>query len=186
MIQTAAVKEDDVLQEGIEHIKRGNFEAAAEHFQAVLRSVNTLRTRGVFKERERMDLLDRLEKRSRLNLSLALLKLRRWNEVLDVCDKILSDDSNHFKASLRKAQALRMLDRFDEAEEWANKISHDVEAQALLHAIDQEKRKRRTVAAALWSGKLGGRSEAAVSGHAGLVSQVRLFFRNFCCKKRNN
>jgi tetratricopeptide (TPR) repeat protein len=175
--------EEDVVKEGLELMKSGNFDSAVSHFQAVLRSIATLRTRGVFKEAERFVLLERLERRSQLNLSLALLKLRRWPEVLDVCDEILKADTSNSKAMLRKTQALRMIGRLDEADECARKLGDDGEARTLRAEIAKDKKSRAMVDVGLWRGKLGGRVKVDVSKD-GLLKKVINQLRSFCCRKR--
>ncbi len=176
--------EDDVVNEGLELMKSGNFDSAVSHFQAVLRSIATLRTRGVFKDAERFVLLEGLERRSQLNLSLALMKLRRWPEVLVICEVILKADASNTKAMLRKTQALRMIGRLLEAEECARNLGDDTEARTLRAEIAKDKKSRATVDVGLWSGKLGGRVKAVEVSKGGLLRNVVNLLRSFCCKKR--
>ena len=100
----------------------------------MLRSIHTLRTRS-----GDAPALAQVETRTQLNLSLALLKLGRWQEVIDVCDEILKKNVADLKATLRKAHALRMLGRLDEAVECAAKLGDQAEAKSLIAEAKREK-----------------------------------------------
>ncbi|XP_018566433.1 sperm-associated antigen 1 [Anoplophora glabripennis] len=79
------------------------------------------------------------------NRAVTYVKLKKYKNAIDDCDKVLASDSGNLKARLRKAEALEGLKMYEEAMECVNFVirrdPNNVVAQELADKIQRQREK---------------------------------------------
>jgi len=146
---------DDVLSEGLEFYRAGNFDAALKSFKTTIKSIAVIKEKKVYPfESVEYRNLKNLELRAELNSSLACLKMKKFNDALFHAENALSLDERNIKGIFRKAVALKSLGRFSEARESIAILAtlEESEAENLLESLNQAESQERFRAKSIWSG----------------------------------
>eukprot|EP00124_Ichthyophonus_hoferi_P001211 Ihof_evm4s58 gene=Ihof_evmTU4s58 len=105
-------KAEELKASGTVLFKEGKYTTAVKHYE---QSDKTVDTETGFDKPEEKDQKNALLLAARLNVAACTLKLKKYQQCIEVCDKILKTHENNVKALYRKGCALNATKKMEEA-----------------------------------------------------------------------
>ena len=120
-------------REGIAYFREGQFFRACASFRKI-----TVYLAYTFPDNEKeQKIYDDLSNSSELNMAACKLKIQDYPEVIRHCDSVLRSNSKCVRALLRRSQAYRLSDHFDNAmKDLRNALTIEPSNASLIHEME--------------------------------------------------